>query len=95
LHVYRLEHSRHPATLAALVPSYLKRLPNDPFALAGPLRYEPVRSKYVLYSVGPDSKDDGGRPIVDAKAPTSATPYWRHNVDSDSKGDIVAGVNTR
>jgi hypothetical protein len=44
---------------------------------------------YVLYSVGPDAVDDGGRPVYDAKPLTNQLSVW----SGDSKGDIVAGVN--
>ena len=66
LRAYRLEHGAYPATLAALTPAYLKQIPNDPFAASGPLHYKRQGSKYVLYSIGPDGKDDGGKPIFDA-----------------------------
>ncbi|MBV9848134.1 MAG: hypothetical protein JO250_00460 [Armatimonadetes bacterium] len=95
LRAYRVEHGVYPATLDALIPTYLSRVPDDPFALSGPLRYRRVGDKYVLYSVGPDGKDDGGRPIFDASkpAPRPGKRDQRRYVKEDSKGDIVAGVN--
>jgi len=98
LRAYRLEHGAYPATLSALVPGYLKAVPDDPFALSGPLRYKLAGAKFVLYSVGSDGKDDGGRPIFDTTSPApspalstlSDRRYW---VQPDSRGDIVAGVN--
>jgi hypothetical protein len=48
----------------------------------------------VLYSVGPDGFDDGGRPIVNrtlAGAPMTGRAASFTNIDS--KGDIVAGVD--
>lgn len=84
LRAYELDHKAYPPTLAALVPGYLKAVPTDPFALSGPFGYKLFGAKYVLYSVGPDGKDDGGRPSA------------RNNndwIDSDNTGDIVAGVN--
>ncbi|MBV9851439.1 MAG: hypothetical protein JO250_17360 [Armatimonadetes bacterium] len=65
LRAYRLEHGAYPATLGALVSSELSHVPDDPFALSGPFHYRRQGNGYVLHSVGPDSKDDGGRAIFD------------------------------
>jgi hypothetical protein len=89
LRAYRIEHGQYPMALTELVPSYLKRIPNDPFALKGPLRYKRVGSKCVPYSIGPDGKDDGGKP-VDAGP---AVGKGRYRVRENTKGDIVAGIN--
>lgn len=50
LRAYRLEHGRYPATLKALPPSYLKRLPDDPFAMQGSFNYENNGNAYSLSS---------------------------------------------
>jgi hypothetical protein len=87
LRAYRVEHGAYPMTLNALVDGgYLRHLPVDPFDMAGaPVRYRLLASdRYLLYSIGPDGKDDGGRPIRNALS---------NPVDSD--GDIVAGVTLR
>jgi hypothetical protein len=57
---YRLAHGRLPATLSALVPDFLESVPTDPFD-GQPLRYSLLDRGFVVYSVGPDSTDDGGR----------------------------------
>ncbi len=96
LRAYRLDHGAYPLTLAGLAPGYLQAVPADPFALSGPLRYKPLGARYVLYSVGPDGKDDGGAAIFDRTkpAPTNAEGSdRRHEVQENSQGDIVAGVN--
>lgn len=98
LRAYRLEHGNYPPKLDALVPVYLKRVPDDPFALQGPLRYRRTGQKYVLYSVGPDGKDDGGTPIDNQargqqNGISASNPNARYFVDAASTGDIVAGVN--
>lgn len=96
LQAYHQDHKTYPATLTALVPGYLKAVPIDPFALSGSLRYKQAGSSYVLYSVGPDSKDDGGKAIFDtlksAPGPNNSRDE-RRSVEEGSKGDIVAGVN--
>lgn len=94
LYAYKMEHGASPSTLDALVPSYLTHVPDDPFALNDPLRYRRAGAKYRLYSVGPDGRDDGGRPIFhQPTAKGSGAQRSRYGVQEDSLGDIVAGVN--
>jgi hypothetical protein len=57
---YLDEHHAYPRTLAELCPKYLAALPNDPFSGKG-LIYKPEEVGYLLYSVGPNGADDGGR----------------------------------
>jgi hypothetical protein len=93
LQAFRLEHGRYPASLAELAPVYLKRLPDDLFALHGTFGYRIQGEGYVLYSVGPDAKDDGGTRIDDVSKARSNNPNLRYFVDETSVGDIVAGKN--
>jgi hypothetical protein len=95
LRAYRLEHGVYPQKLMELQQAgYLQRMPDDPFGPTGKLQYRPVGAKYVLYSVGPDGRDDGGQPITDpGRSGSGYTDYARHQVQEDSTGDIVAGVN--
>jgi hypothetical protein len=100
LRAYHQEHHAYPETLAALVPEYLSATPADPFVQSQPLRYRRVAAKYLLYSVGPDGKDDGGKPIVsqfviDRSWSVEKQVSMRYAIAPDSQGDIVAGVNTR
>jgi len=48
-----------PGQLSDLVPSYLDKIPVDPFD-GRPVRYKRTSNGYVVYSVGPDETDDGG-----------------------------------
>ncbi|MHB9025875.1 MAG: hypothetical protein ACYC7E_17180 [Armatimonadota bacterium] len=89
LQAYKAEHGAYPASLNALAPAYLKKLPDDPFAKSGPPRYKTKGAKYLLYSIGPDGKDDGGTAINKPSAPAPMSKF----VMPDSKGDIVAGIN--
>ena len=58
---WRLAHDgRLPDSLAELVPSFVPAVPVDPFD-DQPLRYRKLPKGYVIYSVGPDFSDDGGR----------------------------------
>jgi len=57
---FRLATERLPAQLGDLVPQYLSTVPADPFD-GKPLRYHRLEKGYVVYSVGPDGEDNGGR----------------------------------
>ena len=58
---YRLIHDwRMPEALTDLVPDLLAGVPRDPFD-GQPLRYNRLKDGYVVYSVGPDRIDHGGR----------------------------------
>ncbi len=60
----------------------------------------PGKGAYVLYSVGPDGKDDGGLPVDSALRPLRAAErampdsFSRYTTNADSLGDIVAGLNS-
>jgi len=61
LEQFRAGHNnRYPAILSELTPDYLSATPLDPFD-GQPLRYRQQGAGYVLYSIGPDLKDDGGK----------------------------------
>ncbi len=63
LRACQLERGTLPDQLEPLVPEFLAELPIDPFDPEGrPLRYVRTAGGHVLYSVGCDGKDDGGRP---------------------------------
>lgn len=92
LHAYQQEQGKYPQKLDALVPRYLSQLPADPFG-QGTFAYQRTGDKYLLYSVGPDKTDDGGRPIDDPSKTSSPNSDARYFVQPDSRGDIVVGVN--
>ncbi len=58
------------------MPNYLPAVPQDPFA-PKPLVYRPAPAKVLIYSRGPDGKDDGGKDRG-------------LRVNPDSRGDIVS-----
>jgi hypothetical protein len=90
LQAYRLDHGAYPTRLSDLIPSYLSAVPVDPFSNNQPLRYRVKGSSYLLYSIGPDGIDDGGKPFVNHVGPGYETTKW---CAQDTKGDIVAGLN--
>jgi hypothetical protein len=67
LAAYQREHGRYPATLDALAPKYLPQIPNDLFS-GKALIYRPSEKGYLLYSVGVNGQDDGGRSYEDDPA---------------------------
>jgi hypothetical protein len=57
---YRLASGKLPDKLADLVPTYLQSVPEDPFD-GNELRYKKLEPGFVVYSVGEDLSDDGGK----------------------------------
>ncbi|HZT43389.1 MAG TPA: hypothetical protein VFA07_14570 [Chthonomonadaceae bacterium] len=80
LYRYHAAYDHYPNALAQLVPAYLNSVPNDPFGGGAniPLHYRVTNDgrSFLLYSLGPDLRDDGGKP--------KRNPY------DDKPGDIVA-----
>jgi hypothetical protein len=64
LGAYQRDQGSYPKTLNELAPKYLAKIPNDYFTGA-PLAYRPSEKGYLLYSFGPNGKDDGGRWLDD------------------------------
>lgn len=71
---FRLARGRLPYPLDELVPQFLGKIPNDPFDGAR-LRYRRLEEGYVIYSVGADRHDDGGREPPERKKPKDTTSY--------------------
>ena len=69
LRVYRIDHGSYPDTLAALGLSADRA--TDRFS-DRPLIYLKAGAGYVLYSVGPDGADDGGKTREEAEG----TAHW-------------------
>jgi tRNA A-37 threonylcarbamoyl transferase component Bud32 len=60
LAAYRQDHGRYPEKLDALAPAYLPHVPQDLFR-GQALIYRQADKGYLLYSVGPNGRDDQGR----------------------------------
>jgi len=58
---YERDNGALPASLELLIPQYIASVPVDPYD-GQPFRYDPARA--IVYSVGEDGKDDGGKEIV-------------------------------
>jgi hypothetical protein len=57
---YRVVHNRWPDSLDSLVPQFLAKVPLDPYD-AKPLRYRRLEDGVVIFALGPDGKDYGGK----------------------------------
>ncbi|MBW7990329.1 MAG: hypothetical protein FVQ84_09995 [Planctomycetes bacterium] len=58
---WRLEKEEYPTTLDELIEAgYLKELPKDPYSDKA-LIYKKIEDNFVLYSIGRNFKDDGGK----------------------------------
>jgi hypothetical protein len=60
LAAYHRDHGRYPRKLDELTPRYLAAVPGDFFS-GKALIYRPEEKGYLLYSVGENGKDEGGR----------------------------------
>jgi hypothetical protein len=71
LAAHRAERGNYPTRLADLVPDYLPAIPADPFT-DKPFRYASQNSGFLLYSLGPNQKDDDGKLwYLDSDGPTT------------------------
>jgi len=61
LRCFQAENGRMPERLDEIVTNCLAKVPDDPFS-GRPLVYRPRGTNWLLYSVGTDGVDDGGRP---------------------------------
>jgi hypothetical protein len=57
---YRLARGRWPDSLATVVPDFLEQMPLDPYD-GQPLRLRRLEDGVVIYSLGPDAQNDGGK----------------------------------
>ena len=64
LAAYRADHGHYPEKLGELAPKYLAAVPDDLFS-GKALIYRTEGKGYLLYSVGANGRDDGGRWIDD------------------------------
>jgi hypothetical protein len=62
LRCYQSEQGRAPNGLEQLVPNYMKQVPSDPFS-DRPVVYRPQGTNALVYSVGEDGVDDGGKRV--------------------------------
>jgi hypothetical protein len=75
--MYYLEHGRYPIRLTAISHRWLPEVPRDLWDQ--PIAYRLKNGQPVIYSLGPDGKDDGGQP---------ADPI---DLSRTTRGDLVFG----
>jgi hypothetical protein len=78
---WRMKHGAWPDSLEELVPELLERAPEDPFG-EGSIQYRKTDTGVVVYSLGPDGKDDRG------VSQEEADRRWDRDVDSEPTWDI-------
>jgi len=77
--LYQKEKGNYPTNLDELISSgYLKNLPMDPYS-DKPLIYRKSGGSFILYSVGPNFKDDGGQIFRDG---TGRAKTWENEGDT-------------
>lgn len=67
LSAHRAENGAYPEKLAELIPKYIKSVPVDIFNHEAELKYSKIGDGFLLYSVGPNGTDDGGKTYDDCK----------------------------
>ena len=70
---YRLAAGKLPDAFAELVPDYLDAVPRDPFD-GNDLRYKKLEAGFIVYSIGEDLSDDGGKEKPPRR--TKESPNW-------------------
>jgi hypothetical protein len=74
LEQFRIQTGKLPDTLNDLKPSFLAEIPEDPFT-GDDLLYRQLPKGYIVYSVGRDLVDDGGKDETDSKKERMKTTY--------------------
>lgn len=78
IRAHRAEHGKWPATLEEIAIEGQEELTVDPFS-GRPFVYRPGTSDFVLYSVGEDETDDGGK-FVNIRVASSLKPGFDFDV---------------
>jgi hypothetical protein len=96
LAAYRADHGSYPEKLADLVPKYTATVPLDAYrANKTSLQYRREADGYLLYSVGPNGKDDGGKTRDDAsKAEEAALEAGNDVGDLKDWDDLVVRMGS-
>ena len=76
---YKQDTGVYPENLEQLIAdSYLKELPMDPYT-DKPLVYRRTADNFILYSIGHNFKDDGGKPEIDRNG---RPRLWDYDADA-------------
>ena len=92
---FHRKHNKWPATLGELSPQYLPQLPVDPIT-GRALHYKVDNDRPLVYSVGADGDDDGGRPTADevaATLPPTAPKAPRRKTATGCSGRLCRAIS--
>jgi hypothetical protein len=80
--IYKKKTGRYPENLEALVPGLLPEIPIDPFT-GKPLVYKIENGELLIYSLGSNQKDDGGRmgPMTQLVMEKDDDWTWRERIE--------------
>ena len=85
LQAHKMKFGVYPNRLDRLSPAFLAHVPLDDFSGGQPFHYKSTGKDYVLWSVGPDGVDDGGKPAPRTHGHLRKdSPTW-----GELKGDFV------
>jgi len=73
--IYQRQHGKYPDNISDLVPDFLPVKPLDPFT-GKPLVYKAKRDGFIVYSLGSNKKDDGGRMSMMTQAVMEKDDDW-------------------
>ncbi len=80
---FYLQHQSYPASLSELTPALLPAVPADPMD-DKPLRYRQTSDgRYMLWSIGFDGKDDGGKVNIGSREYPSPWDLYRRTYQGD------------
>ncbi|MFA7333296.1 MAG: hypothetical protein WC130_03285 [Kiritimatiellia bacterium] len=74
LKLFKQKNGAYPETLDNLAPEFIDAIPLDPFT-GKALIYRKAEAGFILYSLGPNQRDDNGTPRPTGKNVTGKEPY--------------------
>ncbi len=73
---FRAKNGSLPAKLTELAPRYLRKIPIDPISGKLPRYKTTPNAGVIIYSIGADEDDDGGRPVSPEEEIGDADGDW-------------------
>ncbi|MBC7350386.1 MAG: hypothetical protein H5U05_10495 [Candidatus Aminicenantes bacterium] len=73
--IYQQQHRKYPDSISELMPDFLAAEPLDPFT-GQPLVYKVKGDGFIVYSLGSNKKDDGGRMSMMTQAVMAKDDDW-------------------
>jgi hypothetical protein len=89
LELFRRQHGNYPASLNELTPQFLPEIPADRIT-GDPVKYRLVDGKPLVYSVGVDRVDDGGKlPGFERPGRRYSAAKWGEAPTAETRGDWI------